>query len=176
MLKTLGTENLKFAKKIEGFRLYFKLSQNDMASLMGITHSVYKSLEKGKGVDLDKIDLIARVYGLRYWEFLNPDLKIVNEGNLPAATRKLVIDRKDTKRNLKGNELHLPEKVKAVLFSGKLDPEFTASEVYKLLPKKTKEIINSGRVTDALTKGMISKMIEETGEKRSREKLYRLKK
>ncbi|MCL8537666.1 helix-turn-helix domain-containing protein [Chryseobacterium gallinarum] len=170
------TENQRFRNIIKKYRESFNLSQNDISMLIGITQSVYKAVENGRGtIDLDKADMIAKVYGLRYWELVHPSRKSIEVEKLPVKTKKLVLARKHVKRTPKNRELQLPEKINAIFSSGKLPREFTSSDIWSLLPTSVRDQVKTIRITDTLKKGSLRNLVEETGEKRSHEKLYRLK-
>ncbi|MCF3109569.1 helix-turn-helix domain-containing protein [Niabella sp. CC-SYL272] len=170
------SENQRFRNIIRKYREHFNLTQNDMAKLMGIKESAYRMMENGRGnIDMDKIQLIARVYGLKTWELINPAQRIPGQEQLPPQTRKLVVANKDIIRVPRDMGLQLPEKINSVLDSGKLPEEFTSSDIWSLLAENTRKKVKTTRITDLLTKGTLKAKVEETDSKRSREKLYRLK-
>lgn len=170
------SENNRFRILIKQLREHYNLSQNDFAHLMGIKLLAFRALENGRGtIDLSKAASIAKVLGLHIWEILHPDLKFPELKKLPTKTRELAISRQGIKRTPKSMDLQLPEKIKKILSSGKLPREFTSNEVWKLLPTEVKNKIKASRITDSLNRGALNKAVENTGKKRSHEKVYRLK-
>ncbi len=172
----MASENQRFRNLIKKYRKHFKLSQEDVAEFMGIKQNAYSAIETGRGdIDLDKADNVASVYGLRHFQMLDPKQKTPRIDDLPARTKKRVLERKAEGKKLRNDELELPKHIVDVFKSGKLLEEFTSSDVWGLLPEDIKEQIKSIRITDLFKKGELKDKVEDTDRKRGREKLYRLK-
>lgn len=170
------SENQKFRKLIKRYRKHFKLSQGDVAEFMNIKQNTYSAMETGRAdIDLDKADTIARVYGLRHFQMLDPKQKTPKIESLPPRTKKRVLERKAEGKKLRNDELELPKQVMEVFKSGKLAEKFTSSDIWGLLPNNIKSQIKSTRITDLFSKGELKDKIEYTGKKRGREKVYRLR-
>lgn len=172
----METENERFRNIIRKYREHFNLSQNDISKLIGITQGAYNAMESGRGtIDLDKADMIAKVFGFRYWEFVHPNRNSIGLEDLPVKTKKLVLSRTHVKRTPKNIDLQLPEKINVIFSSGNLPKEFTSSDIWNNLPSFVKNLVKTTRITDTLKRGSLRNLVEETGEKKGREKLYRLK-
>lgn|GEM_PF-1375398 len=173
----MADENKRFRDIIKKYRTYFKLSQEDVAGLIGIKQSAYGAMEIGRGnIDFDKGDQIAKVYGLRHFELMIPKRRLPSIEELPPKTKKRVLERKAEGKKTRNDYLKLPTHVIEIVSSESAPKEFTSSEVWGLLAENIKHLIKPVRITDILKKGQLKDKIEETGEKRGREKVYRLKK
>ncbi|MCT3733711.1 helix-turn-helix transcriptional regulator [Elizabethkingia anophelis] len=172
----MNLENQRIRSLLKQYRKYFKLSQNEIAKLSGLTQSAYSSIEIGKGnIDFDKVDSIAKIYGLRVWELIHPNQKIPKLSELPLKTRNLVILLEQKGGGIRNSNLNLPKRIKMVLDTNELPLEFTASDIWKLLPNEIREDIKTTRITDTISRDAFSQLINFTGKKRGREKIYRLK-
>ena len=171
----MADENNRVRHLIKKYRVHFKLSQPDLVKLTDIRQSTYRGMEEGTSiVDLERINKIAKVYGLKLWEFINPEQEIPDFEYLAAKTKKLILAKGTNKNTVKYSNIQLPKNIEIVLNSGKLPKEFTPTDIWELLPPAIRDKIASIRVTDSLKKGSLSKKIEYTGKKRGHQKLYKL--
>src|SRR5690606_37176237 len=86
----------EFGKLAKKFRLKFKLSKKELASLSHMSPSEYGSLEKGStNYNVEKLQKVASVYGLLYYQFGNPNCEFPEFGELPDATREIIISRQE---------------------------------------------------------------------------------
>jgi len=171
--------NVEFGAQLRRYLKHFGLIEADVARLTNLsTYSVDEILVGEKGIVLKTAEKISWVvFGIRYYEFGNPKFAIPKKKDLPAKTQDAIADRKkrgapEINRN---TDLNLPLHVNKALKSGKLNNEFTSSEVWELLPDDIKGQIKSIRITDLFKKGELKNKVEETGLKRGKEKMYRLK-
>lgn len=172
----MADENERYRKISKNYRKHFGLSQEDVAELMNIKQNAYSAMETGRGdIDLEKADKIAKVYGLRYFQMGDPKQRVPSIENLPSKTKKRALERQAEGKKSRNDELQLPIKVTDILNSGKLPQKFTSADVWELLPEEIKKKVKAIRITDLFNKGQLKNIVEETGEKRGREKLYRLK-
>ncbi|AQX00492.1 helix-turn-helix domain-containing protein [Elizabethkingia anophelis] len=172
----MESENQRIKDIIKIYREHFKLTRVNIAILSGLKKSAYTALEMGTGnIDFDKINAISKIYGLQIWEFINPKQKIPALEELPFETKKLALAQKDRTVYTKNSNLKLPEKIKIILNSGELPTEFTASDIWKLLPGDVRKNIKTTRITDTISRESFSKVIDFTGKKRGKEKIYKLK-
>lgn len=168
-------ENNRVRNLIKKYRVHFKLSQPDLVKLTDIRQSTYRGIEEGTStVDFEKTNKIASIYGLKVWEFINPEQEIPDFEHLAAKTKKLIRSKDTNKNGVKYANLQLPKHIEVVLKSGNLPQEFTATDIWELLPPAIKEKISPIRITDSLKKGALRKKVEDTGRKRGHQKLYRL--
>ena len=173
---TVNSENQRFRNLIKQYRRHFKLSQEDIAEFLGIKQNAYSAMETGRGnIDLDKVDSIAKIYGLRHFQLLQPNQKPPKVNDLPTETRKKVLARQAEGKNPRNDSLALPSRVMEVLLSGSLSKEFTSSEVWTQLQETTRSQIKPVRITDLFNKGELKEKVVDSGKKRGREKLYRLR-
>jgi len=85
----------EFGKQAKKFRLQFGLSQKELANLSKMSPSEYGSLEKGiTNYNVEKLQNVASVYGLVYYQFGNPICSFPTFNKLPKETRKVISSRK----------------------------------------------------------------------------------
>ena len=120
-----------------------------------------------------KVDNIAKIYGLRHYQILDPSQKTPKVEDLPTKTRKRVLERIAEGKKPRDEGLGLSTSVMAILESGNLSEEFTSSEVWSQLQERTRSKIKSVRITDLFNKGELKNKVIDTGKKRGREKVYR---
>lgn len=84
----------EFGRQAKKFRLQFGLSQKELAKLSHMSPSEYGVLEKGiTNYNVEKLQNVASVYGLVYYQFGNPNCKFPAYSKLPGKTRKAIISR-----------------------------------------------------------------------------------
>jgi len=171
--------SVEFGNQLKSYLKHFGLIEADVARLIrSNTDAIDEILVGEKGIVLKTAEKIAWiVFGIRYFELGNPKFPIPKKKDLPLETQEAIVERKkkgvpEINRN---TDLNLPLHVNNVLKSGRLKREFTSSDVLGLLPDNIKEQIPSIRVTDLFKKGELRDKVEDTGGKRGREKLYRLR-
>lgn len=168
--------NINLRQRMKEYRTHFHLTQQDFAMLIGWDQPIYSAMELGRrNIDLDKINLIAKIYGVEGWEFVRSETAIPQLKELPRQTRNLVVMRMKEGKDPRNTGIRLPTEIKAIMFSGKLPAEFASTDIYKLLSNDKKAQTNPYRISDALNRGSIKMLIVDLGKKRGKEKLYRLK-
>ena len=179
MRKKTNNVNIEFGNQLGKYLKYFGLIEADIARLTKLsTYSVTEVLEGQKGIVLKTAEEISSVvFNIRYFELGNPQFPLPKKRDLPTATQDAIAERKKkgTPKITRNTELNLPSHVNIVLKSGQLALEFTSSDILNLLPDNIKNQIKSTRITDLFKKGELKDKVEETGIKRGREKVYRLK-
>lgn len=84
----------EFGKRAKQFRLKFGLSQKELGELSGMSPSEYGVLEKGiTNYSVEKLQKVAAVYGMVYYQFGNPECGFPTFDMLPNETRKAIISR-----------------------------------------------------------------------------------
>ena len=151
-------ENKRIRTLIKTYRLSFELTLSDLVQLTHIKQSTYRGMEIGSSaIDFNKINKVAKVYGLPLWEFINPNQEIPEFANLDAKTKELILSKNANSNQRKQPNPQLSKHIEEVLHSGNLPREFTSSDIWALLPPKIKERIPSYRVTDSLKKRHIKR-------------------
>jgi Predicted transcriptional regulators len=157
------------------YRKHYRLSQEDVADLIGIKQNAYSAMETGRvDVDLDKAEAISKVYGIRFFQMADPKQKIPKIEDLPARTRKRVLERKAEGKKQR-DDLQLPKYISGVFESGRLPEKFSSFDVLSALPPEIQKKVKPARITDLFKKGILKNRVEDTGEKNGRVKLYRLR-
>ncbi|KMQ70213.1 helix-turn-helix domain-containing protein [Chryseobacterium koreense] len=167
------TENNRIRAIIKQYREHYKLTQNEIAKLSGLTQSAYSAIEIAKGnIDFDKTNCIAQAYGIKLWDFINPSTTIPEIKNLPNATRAIALLNKDKIISIAKTDINLPQRIMTILNCNKLPEQFTSSDIWKMLPIEVRDSIKTTRVTDAISREAFRNIIAFTGQKRGKEKLY----
>ena len=73
------------------------------------------------------------------------------------------------------SKFNIPEEIRKILQSGKLDPEFTTTQIRALLPEPIRENIETSRVIDTLSK-TLTPLVTNTKRKLGGNHLYVLNK
>lgn len=169
----------EFGNQLARYLKHFGLTTADISKLIkSNTDAIVEVLEGEKGIVLKTAEKISwMVFGIRYYEFGNPKFPFPKKKSLPKATQEAIVARrkKGTSQFNRNTDLNLPIHINDVLDSGKLEHEFTSSDVWSLLPESIQGQIKSIRITDLFSKGELRDKIEYTGKKRGREKVYRLR-
>ncbi|MDQ0477093.1 helix-turn-helix domain-containing protein [Chryseobacterium sp. MDT2-18] len=167
------TENNRIRAIIKKYREQYKFTQKEIAQLSGLTQSAYSAIEIAKGnIDFDRANCIAQAYGIKLWDFINPNKTMPEIKDLPNATRIIALLNKDKIISNAKTDLNLPERIMTILNSNKLSEQFTSSDIWKMLPIEVRDSIKTTRVTDTISRDAFKDIIAFTGQKRGREKIY----
>ena len=157
----------EFARTLQKYMQKFGLESVDIAHFINSTTNHIDSLLDGTGtVELDTADKIARVFGLRYYEFAHPKQKTPAEDSLPELTKKRIIFRKKTGPHQRTNyqTRALNEKIIVILAGYEKDDEFLSTDILKALRAKFEEAFTTSEVTKRLTSHMTD-YVEQTDRK-----------
>lgn len=161
-----------FGNQVEKARRFYQLRQKDVALLAGLSQSEYSKIENGTAkVGSDKWQMVARVYGLHYWELANPAFNLPAPSELPDAI-KLVLHGNAT--SVKPyRKLYLGEELGQILSKMKPDQEFVPSDIYAKLRDELKESIRSpARITQLLNTSF-AEYVVKSGKTKPRNKAGR---
>lgn len=171
-----SSEVKRFLELSIKYRKHFLLTLQDLDTLLMPFGLIYTGVESGKRtLTLALTEGIAKVYGLSYCQIITPNNSIPKIDDLPTQTKARVLERESEGKKMRNEELALPRHVWYIMKSTKLPKEFTSSDIWKLLPLDIQGQVKSIRITDLFKKGELKDKVQDTGEKRGREKLYKLK-
>src|SRR5690606_3309484 len=143
----------------------FKLEPIDIAFLINTKKEVIEGLLSGKkGVVLKTLELISQVFGLRYFEFGNPNHPMPSSDSLPETTKDRIAfrEKEGPHEDTTYNAVLLNEKITVVLNNYKKGDEFLAEHIVKGLSKMFKESYSTSEVGKRLTESMDDYIIKTT--------------
>ncbi|WP_286856481.1 MULTISPECIES: hypothetical protein [Sphingobacterium] len=147
---------------------FYGLYNIDIKNLLNTSTDIVQDIKKGKnGPTLKKLDAIAQLFGLNYYEFGNPDFKLPKKENLPRPTLEKILWRDEVgpPESKKYNKLDLNNAVVDALTAFKDIEKFLPSEVYDSLSQELKEKLNSAIRITGLFSDELKENVEKTGEK-----------
>ena len=147
---------------------YYGLYSIDIKNLLNTSTDIVQDIKKGKnGPTLKKLEAIAQLFGLNYYEFGNPEFNLPEKENLPTLTIEKILWRAEVgpPESKKYNKLDLNNAVIDALTAFKDTEKFLASEVYDNLPQELKGKLGSAIRITGLFSDELSENVEKTGEK-----------
>lgn len=147
---------------------YYGLYSVDIKHLLKTSTDIVDDLKKAKnGPTLRKMESITKLFGLRYYEFGNPDFPLPEKENLPTATIEKIDMRKETgpPESRHYNKLDLNQAVLNALKAFAYKEEFLPSEVYGSLPEDLKEKLGSATRITGLFSDELKENVKKTGSK-----------
>ncbi|HAE68533.1 MAG TPA: hypothetical protein DCG77_15305 [Sphingobacterium sp.] len=147
---------------------YYGLYNIDLKNLLNTSTDIVQDIKKGKnGPTLKKLGDIAQLFGLNYYEFGNPELKLLEKEDLPTLTQEKILWRAEVgpPESKKYNKLDLNNSVIDALTAFKDTEKILASEVYDSLPQELKEKLGSAIRITGLFSDELGENVEKTGEK-----------
>lgn len=147
---------------------YYGIYSIDIKNLLNTSTDIVQDIKKGKnGPTLKKLEAIAQLFGLKYYEFGNPEFKLPEKENLPTPTQEKLLWRAEVgpPESKKYNKLDLNNAVIDALTAFKDTEKFLTSEVYDNLPQELKGKLGSAIRITGLFSDELSENVEKTGEK-----------
>lgn len=151
---------------LEYYMDYYGLYSIDITKLLKSTRDIMKELKESKnGPTLKKLDAIAGIFGLKYYQFGDPEYTLPEYESLPPATREKIDWRKEVgppeSRNYK--KLDLNNAVLNVLQNFVSRKEFLPSEVYESLSSDLKSELGSATRVTGLFSDELKEYVKKTG-------------
>ncbi|WDF67186.1 hypothetical protein PQ465_12815 [Sphingobacterium oryzagri] len=158
----------EFVEILQYYMDYYGLYNVDIRNLLNSTTDIVNDLRSGKnGPTLNKAASIAKIFGLQYYEFGNPNFPLPGIDNLPVATQEKIAWRKEVgpPTSKRYNKLDLNQVVLNVLTAFAETDEFLPSDVYKMLPEDMKDKLGSAtRITGLFSNELLGTVVK-TGNK-----------
>ncbi|MFB2117854.1 hypothetical protein [Parapedobacter sp. 2B3] len=149
----------------------FGLEPIDVAYLSKVNRKTIDALLAGTGgIELESVDEISLIFGLRYYQLGNPDFEMPFFDSLPETTKDRIAFRKKEgpHEDTTYNAVLLNEKITVVLNNYKKDDEFLAEHIVKSLSETFKENFSTSEVGKRLTESMDDYIIKTTRQDRDR--------
>jgi len=147
----------EFAKILKKYMKKFCLEPIDIAFLSKVNRKTIDAVLAGTGgIELDSVDEISLIFGLRYFEFGNPDFEIPSFDSLPEATKARIVFRKKEgpHEETSYDQRLLNEKITIVLSSYKKGDEFLAEHIVTNLFETFKEKVTISEVATRLSNSL----------------------
>ncbi|WP_214228827.1 helix-turn-helix transcriptional regulator [Pedobacter sp. B4-66] len=152
----------EFGKRARVYREHFNLNQEDLATLMDILQPDYSEIESAKkSIGLDRAQLVATVYGIKYYSMADPNYPIPQFDQLPIATQNAISIRKEVGLNPRDYNVNLADNLNNVLNSDFLNTPHTAEEIWAQLPEEVRNKVEPRRITDLLGKSPRNSIIQK---------------
>jgi len=122
----------EYSKILKKYLMAFKLESIDIAYLVGTKKDVISGILKNeKGVVLYTLEQIAEIFGLRYFEFGNPNHTIPPFESLPEKTKQRIAYRKKEGPaiDITYTSSQINDHIRDVLSTYKVDDEFLAEDI-----------------------------------------------
>ncbi len=161
-----------FVKILQYYMQYYGLYAVDIRNLAKTTTDLVKDFEHSKnGPTLKKIESIANLFGLRYYEFGNPHLPMPALDQLPIRTREKIEWRLEVgpPESKQYQKLDLNQAVLHALEGYEEEEEFLPSDIFKSLSKDLQQKLGSAtRITGLFSTELYDNVVK-TGNKVAKE-------
>jgi len=150
--------NQEFSKALKYLRLKFKLSQETVANIAGITQSDYSAFERLKReLNLNDANNISTlIWGVPYTKFVEFSKEEINIENLPLPTQAAI--NKSTGNKLRSTENLLANQLDRLIAEGYLNSPTTAKHLHSQMDKSLSKK-SSAEITNLLSKSPRNKII-----------------
>ncbi|WP_293887927.1 MULTISPECIES: helix-turn-helix domain-containing protein [unclassified Sphingobacterium] len=150
--------NEEFSKALRYLRLKYKLSQETVAKIAGITQSDYSAFERLKReLNLNDANNISkRVWGVPYNKFVEFSKVEINIENLPLPTQAAI--NKSTGNKLRSTENLLANELDRLIAEGYLNSPTIAKHLHSQMDKSLSKK-SSAEITNLLSKSPRNKII-----------------
>ncbi|MEZ0454761.1 hypothetical protein ABTW24_24445 [Sphingobacterium thalpophilum] len=157
----------EFVLILEHYMDYYGLYNVDVKNLLTTSTDIVKDIKAAKnGPTLKKLESIAQLFGLNYYQFGNPDFALPEKKDLPKATQEKIAWRAEVgpPDSKQYNKLDLNNAVlkQLKIFEGK---EFLASEIFETLSPELKEKLRSATRITGLFSDELKDNVKKTGKK-----------
>lgn len=153
---------------------FYGLSTTDLAHLIDASSANINDIIKGKvGLSISKMIDIAKVFGMKYYDFANPKVSLLDSSTLPSSTQKKIKERdqkgflKRDNRNLLATEL---DKLIGIN-GGVLKTPKTSKQLLALMSIKVRNR-NSSEITNLLNKEPRKSYILKLDHKYGRQSIF----
>jgi len=146
----------EFNLALEYYMDYYGLYDVDIKNLLAVTTNIVKDMKGGvNGPTITKADSISQLFGIRYYQLVDPEFTPLPKEKLPIATINAIDARSEsgppTSRK-PYNSINLKKVLISALETFKNKKEFLPSDVYETLPVELKVTLKSStRVTGAFS-------------------------
>lgn len=176
MVKTQRNIATEFVYQIQKYLAHFGMLEADLGALIGTGSSdINAIMNLQKSLGLIRLDRIASVFGLTYYEFGNPSHPFPSFDNLPSETKIMIEKRRVLGIPNRNYENDIAGNLDKIIHeSTLLHNPVTAEEIRLHFPDDIKDTIKATRITDLLKKSGRDEIVVKV-DKRGKEFLFQLK-
>lgn len=143
----------EYSKILNRYMKEFGFEPIDIAYLAKVNiKTITTILAKQGGIELESLEAISQIFGLRYYQFGNPNYKIVSIDSLPDETKSRIMFRKKDGKYKKSSydQRNLNEKIIIILCKYDIDDEFLSEHIVSNLFETFKEKVKTSEVSKRL--------------------------
>lgn len=147
----------EYASILERYMKEFGLETLDIAFLASVNKKTIDAvLNRAGGIELDSLEAISQIFGLRYFQFGNPDFKLTSFDSLPEKTKTRIVFRKKegTHKRTTYDQRLLNEKITIVLTKYDKGDEFLSVHIANQLFETFKEKVTTSEVGKRLVNSL----------------------
>lgn len=176
----MGKETLivrsEFAKRLKAYRKAANISQKNLAHAIGKQQPYIVLVEGGEySFGIDILEMISQVFGVKFYEFLDPKFPIPSEEELHNSIKAFVSSTETDTSYLNNKSPNYARNMDIYLETNLLNEQKTSTEIAQDYFVMFNEKILPAKVSDVLTKGRRSEIIEVIKPEAGRGNLYRKK-
>lgn len=158
--------SIEYSQVLKGYMSEYNMEAIDIAFLIKTKKEVIEGLlDSKKGIVLNTLEAIAQIFGLRYFQFGDPNFPMPDYHSLPQKTKDRITYRKKEGSSLSRsyNSLGLTEKILIVLSKYGAEDQFLPSEIGKKVNIEFNlNLVDFNKITDRFKKGLKG-IVEKTG-------------
>lgn len=157
---------------LEYYMGFYGLYNIDIKNLLKTSSDIVSDIKQAKnGPTIKKLDSIAGLFGLPYYQFGDPNFELPEKEDLPPATKEKIDWRKEVgpPESKKYNKLDLNNAVLTALDTFANKEEFLPSDVFDSLSKNLKDKLGSATRVTGLFSDELKENVAKTGNKVEKE-------
>jgi len=166
----------EYASRIQEALTYYGLEAGDLGKLVGTNATdINDIINLKRKLGINRANKISSVFGLKYFQFANAEVKFVPQEKLPKITINIINERKEKgPSNIEiDTSLDLPINTIRILKNLNVDSEFTPNSIHEKLPDEIKSKVTPNRITVLFKTGSLKKYVENTHKKSGNRHLYK---
>lgn len=165
----------EYANRIKDALEFYGLEEGDLGKQIGTNASdIKKVIHLERTVGFKRANRISSVFGMKYFEFGNPDVEFLPKERLPRRTIDAINERLEKgPTSIEINtDLDLPLQTMRILNNYDATSEFTPNDIYNQLPAAVKSQIEANRITVLFKTGSLKKYVKFTNRKDGTRHIY----
>ena len=177
-MKTEYNVEKEFADRISDALAHYGLGKGDIGKLIGTgATDIKRLLNLERSLGLKRANKISAVFGMKYYQFGDPQTQFLPKNKLPKQTIEAINYRMEVgPSDIEINtDLDLPMHTMEILRHLDEESEFTPNAIYEKLPTEIKSQIQASRITVLFKTGSLSKYVEYTNKKEVTRHIYKFK-
>ena len=169
---------IEFGNQLKTYRKVAGISQNRLAKALMKQQPYIVSIEKGEtGVGIDKMEQISNCFGVKYYDFANPEFPVPTKNQLRKSLQAyLSLNEIDPSYLDDETTPNYSRNMDAYLASNRLREQKSSYQIARDYEEMFNEPILPSKVTDILTKAPRNRLVSISKPESGRGNLYQLKK